>query len=105
MKRPPATLHPAPARDRSGASSFTARTHYALSAFTRFVNYLGLPAVAVPAGFDDGGVPVALQLVGRADSDMLLLSAAAQLQGVTDWHGRLPAGLQDMQSSYGDLLT
>lgn len=86
------------------SASFQARTLYALSAFSRFVNYLGLPAVALPVGFDDRGMPVALQLVGRAGSDMMLIATAARLQNVTDWHGRLPAGLQDMQSSYGDLL-
>ena len=42
-----------PASDR-----FNPRVLYALSRFTRFVNYLGLPALAVPAGFDSAGMPV-----------------------------------------------
>ena len=63
---------------------------YALSRFTRFVNYLGLPALAVPAGFDSRGLPVGLQLIGRPGSEMALLQIAVRLQERTDWHGRVP---------------
>ena len=69
---------------------FNPRVLYALSRFTRFVNYLGLPAVAAPAGFDSAGMPVGLQLVGRAGSEADLLQVAIRLQERTDWHGRVP---------------
>lgn len=72
---------------------FKARTLYALSRFTRFVNYLGLPALAVPAGFDSRGMPVGLQMIGRPGGEALLLDLARRLQTVTDWHGRVPAGV------------
>jgi aspartyl-tRNA(Asn)/glutamyl-tRNA(Gln) amidotransferase subunit A len=73
-----------------GSPQFNPRVLYALSRFTRFVNYLGLPALAVPAGFDDSGMPVGLQLIGQPDSEATLLQIAVRLQQRTDWHGRVP---------------
>ncbi|MDO9414113.1 MAG: amidase [Pseudolabrys sp.] len=72
---------------------FKARTLYALSRFTRFVNYLGLPALALPVGFDDRGMPVGLQLIGRPNSEAMLLRIAMKFQAATDWHGRIPCGV------------
>jgi aspartyl-tRNA(Asn)/glutamyl-tRNA(Gln) amidotransferase subunit A len=73
--------------------NFNPRVLYALSRFTRFVNYLGLPALAVPAGFDSGGMPVGLQLIGRPGSEAFLLQIAMRLQERTDWHGRVPLAI------------
>jgi aspartyl-tRNA(Asn)/glutamyl-tRNA(Gln) amidotransferase subunit A len=76
-----------------GSPQFNPRVLYALSRFTRFVNYLGLPALAVPAGFDDGGMPVGLQLIGQPGSETTLLQIAVRLQQHTDWHGRVPSAI------------
>ena len=43
-------------------------------------NYTGQPAAAVPAGFDDDGMPLSVQLVARPDEDTTLVSLAAQLE-------------------------
>ncbi len=72
---------------------FNPRVLYALSRFTRFVNYLGLPALAVPAGFDSTGMPVGLQLIGQPGSEASLLQIAVRLQERTDWHGRVPLAI------------
>lgn len=76
-----------------GSPQFSARTLYGLSALTRFVNGLGLPAVALPCGFDADGMPVAAQLVGPPGSDLMLLALATDIQRDTNWHGREPTAL------------
>jgi aspartyl-tRNA(Asn)/glutamyl-tRNA(Gln) amidotransferase subunit A len=68
-------------------------TLYAMSRFTRFVNYFHLPALALPAGVDDRGLPVGVQLIGRPRSDALLLSLGEAFQTLTRWHGRVPRAI------------
>lgn len=61
-----------------------------LTRYTRPFNYLGLPALTLPIGFDAAGLPMAIQLVGRPFSEPLLLRVAHQYQQATDWHRRVP---------------
>ena len=72
---------------------FNPRALYALSRFTRFLNYLGLPSLAVPAGFDTSGLPVGLQIVGAPGSEALLLEIGSRLQAHSDWHSRVPMAI------------
>lgn len=51
-----------------------------LAYFTRPANYLGTCAVALPAGLDGDGLPVSVQLMGRAGLDAALLSVAAAVE-------------------------
>jgi aspartyl-tRNA(Asn)/glutamyl-tRNA(Gln) amidotransferase subunit A len=62
-----------------------------LTRFTRPVNYLGLPALAIPCGFTAGGVPVGMQLIGRSFDESTLLTIGAAFQRTTDFHDRVPA--------------
>jgi aspartyl-tRNA(Asn)/glutamyl-tRNA(Gln) amidotransferase subunit A len=47
---------------------------------TRGINYLTLPAISVPCGFIDPGLPVAFQLVSRPFEEAVLLQAADAYQ-------------------------
>jgi aspartyl-tRNA(Asn)/glutamyl-tRNA(Gln) amidotransferase subunit A len=54
-------------------------------------NAAGLPAVGVPCGFTDDGLPIGLQFLGRAWAENTVLAAARAWQAHTDWHRRRPA--------------
>lgn len=61
-----------------------------LGQFTRWVNHVGGCALSMPSGFDRAGLPLAIQLVGRAGSEDRLLALGKAFQKVTDWHTRQP---------------
>ena len=53
-------------------------------------NSTGQPAVSVPAGLSPAGLPVAVQLIARANQEATLLSLAAQLEHERPWTDRRP---------------
>ena len=61
-----------------------------ITRFTRPINYLGLPALSLPSGFTRSGLPVGLQLIGRAFDEAMLLRIGAAFQRATDYHQRVP---------------
>jgi aspartyl-tRNA(Asn)/glutamyl-tRNA(Gln) amidotransferase subunit A len=60
------------------------------SRYTSPWNLLGLPAVNVPSGFTRAGLPVSIQIVGRAGDDATVLRIARAYERVTEWHRRRP---------------
>jgi aspartyl-tRNA(Asn)/glutamyl-tRNA(Gln) amidotransferase subunit A len=61
--------------------------------FTIAANLSGLPAMSVPCGFDEKGLPVGLHLVGNYFDEARLLGIAHRYQQATDWHTKQPAGV------------
>ena len=56
--------------------------------FTIAANLAGAPAMSIPCGFDDRGLPVGMQLKGNYFGEAQLLNVAHQFQQATDWHRR-----------------
>jgi aspartyl-tRNA(Asn)/glutamyl-tRNA(Gln) amidotransferase subunit A len=63
----------------------------AITANTRVINYLGLPSVSVPCGFDSNGLPIGFQIQGRPFGEGKVLKVADAYQRDSDWHERVPA--------------
>ena len=61
--------------------------------YTIAANLAGLPAMSVPCGFGDGGLPVGLHIVGNYFAEAQMLNIAHQYQLATDWHARAPEGV------------
>ncbi|MDD5250587.1 MAG: Asp-tRNA(Asn)/Glu-tRNA(Gln) amidotransferase subunit GatA [Rhodocyclaceae bacterium] len=64
---------------------------YLSDIYTIAVNLAGLPGMSIPCGFDRGGLPVGLQLIGGWFDEARMLGIAHQYQLATDWHQRRPA--------------
>src|SRR4030081_2475287 len=61
-----------------------------LTRFTRPVNYLGLPSLAITSVCTAPRLPVGMQLIGRPFGEATLLRAGAAFQRATDFHARRP---------------
>jgi len=51
---------------------------------------IGIPALSVPCGFTNSGLPVGLQLVGRWWEEETLLRVGSVYEEASDWHRRRP---------------
>jgi aspartyl-tRNA(Asn)/glutamyl-tRNA(Gln) amidotransferase subunit A len=66
-------------------------TMYLSDIYTISVNLAGLPGLSLPCGLTKAGLPIGLQLIGKAFDETALLRAAQAYQTLTDWHSRRPA--------------
>ena len=63
---------------------------WALSRLTRPANLTGFPALSVPCGFTQDGLPIGLQLIGRPFAEAAILQIAYTYEQNTSWHQRRP---------------
>ena len=64
---------------------------YLNDVFTIPVSLAGLPGISVPAGFTREGLPIGVQVIGRAYDEATVLRVAHAYEQATDWHTRKPA--------------
>ena len=67
---------------------------YLSDVYTASVNLAGLPAISIPAGFDDG-LPIGVQLIGNYFQEGKILNLAHRFQQLTDWHKTRPPGFDE----------
>jgi amidase len=54
-------------------------------------NASGLPAIAIPTGFDANGLPLGIQIVGRPAAEATLIALASQIEAAKPWSQHRPA--------------
>jgi len=67
------------------------RRVFDFSPFTVWFNLTGQPGLMLPLGQSRGGLPLAVQLVGRFGDEATLIRLGAQLEAARPWFGRKPA--------------
>ncbi|HKY50784.1 MAG TPA: amidase [Candidatus Limnocylindria bacterium] len=82
----PTTLIAAPPREGQDAVAAAQR----LTANTLPFNLTGLPAISIPCGFTESGLPIGLQLAAGPWRERLLLRVARAYENATPWHERVP---------------
>jgi amidase len=68
-------------KGRGGLSTVLAMN--AFYPYTAQWNHAGVPAVSMPLGSTDDGLPLAVQLVARRGDDVRLMALAGQLERLT----------------------
>ena len=61
-----------------------------LGRLTRLAPFTGQPAISLPCGFTEDGLPIGLQLIGRRFEDAALLRLAHAYEQATVWRRRRP---------------
>lgn len=72
------------------AGEQTIGTTAALTQYTRPYNITGGPAISVPCGFSESGMPIGLQLAGKPFDELTVLRAAHAYEQATNWRTRRP---------------
>ncbi|MCZ6614526.1 MAG: amidase [Chloroflexi bacterium] len=89
----PTTAIPAPRHGDSEVEIGGTRVDVlsAVTRLTRFSNLTGFPAISIPCGLSDDGLPIGLQLVGRSLEDHTVLKVAGAYEQATEWHRSHPS--------------
>jgi aspartyl-tRNA(Asn)/glutamyl-tRNA(Gln) amidotransferase subunit A len=89
----PTLPQPAARHDQSGFPLSKGGDEPVISAYVRTCcpfNLTGLPALSIPCGFTDRGLPIGLQIAGRPFDESMVLRIGQAFEAATDWHRRRP---------------
>lgn len=79
-----------------GATSVEIETNHsedmlsAIMQFTGVPSLTGLPSLSVPCGFDENGLPIGMQVIGRPFDERMLFRVGSAYQDLTDFHHQAP---------------
>ena len=65
--------------------------------FCAIWNVTGQPAASICCGFSADGLPIGMQIVGKAFDEAMVLRVGDAYQRLTDWHQRTPAATREVQ--------
>lgn len=88
----PVSEQPAPKMDDVSPDNAerAAELMHRCARLTRPVGYMGLPALAIPCGFNEIGLPLGFQIIGRPFAEARLFTLGHAYQRETDWHEQAP---------------
>lgn len=63
---------------------------YLSDVYTISVNLAGLPAISIPSGFTESGLPIGLQVIGKAFGEEEMFAVAHAFEQAHDYHKQTP---------------
>jgi len=63
---------------------------YLSDIYTIPANLAGIPAISIPCGFSKSGLPIGLQLMGKAFDEEMLFRVSYTYEQNTEWHSKKP---------------
>jgi amidase len=92
---PTVTLTPQPLDTFLADTERVAEDDLAYIPFTYPFNISGQPAISLPLGWSDDGLPIGVQLVGHPYGEALLIALAAEIESAAPWASRYPAPMRE----------
>jgi amidase len=91
---PTVTLTPQPLETFLADTERVAQDDLAYIPFTYPFNISGQPAISLPLGWTNDGLPIGVQLVGKPYAEASLISLAAQIERAAPWASKYPATMR-----------
>jgi aspartyl-tRNA(Asn)/glutamyl-tRNA(Gln) amidotransferase subunit A len=64
---------------------------YLSDIYTISINLAGVPALSLPCGFDQEGMPIGMQMIGKHFDEATILRLAHHYEEATEWHKKKPS--------------